>query len=248
MLARLEERARCPDQQSVNAAFVDILDPRSGERLLEVGCGSGVICRLTAKQLEPTGKMTGLDISYVFVQAAREMVKDTMLAPLVDYSSGQAGDLPFADQVFDKVFAARLLLHVADPEKVVKEMARVVKISGRVVVMDWDFDTVAIDHSNRELTRRLIHWRTDHLGGDNWSGRKLYRYLANAGLTNLEISPMVSIARSEHDALTQSLWNAARIARDQKIFSAEEYETWKGELHICHKSGLFLCQHCLLYR
>ena len=127
MLARLEERARCPDQQSVNAAFIDILNPRSGERLLEVGCGSGVICRLTAKQLEPTGKMTGVDISYAFVQAAREMVKDTMLAPLVDYSSGQAGDLPFADQVFDKVFAARLLLHVADPEKVVKEMARVVK-------------------------------------------------------------------------------------------------------------------------
>jgi ubiquinone/menaquinone biosynthesis C-methylase UbiE len=131
------------------------------------------------------------------------------------------------------------LLHVADPEKVVKEMARVVKPSGRVVVMDWDFDTVVVDHSNRELTRRLIHWRTDHVGGNNWSGRKLFRYLANMGLTDLQIYPVVSIARSEHDSLTQSLWNAARNAQDQMILSAEEYEIWTGELKSAMKAGQF---------
>ena len=239
MLARLEDRARCPDQQSVNAAFINAVNPRRNERLLEVGCGSGVLCRLAAKELDQTGNITGIDIAFAFLQAGRKMVLHPGSAPPIDFSAGRAENLPFVDRSFDTVFTARLLLHVVDPEKVVNEMVRVVKPGGRVVLMDWDFDTVAVDHANRELTRRLIHWRTDHLGGNNWSGRKLFGYLAHAGLTDLKISPMVSVARSEQDSLTQSLWNAARIARDQNIFTGGEYETWTGELQAAMKAGHF---------
>ena len=69
--------------------------------------------------------------------------------------------------------------------------------------MDWDFDTVAVDHSRRELTRRLLHWHTDHEGGDNWSGRNLWRYMTQAGLENLALQPVVSAAQGEADSLYQ---------------------------------------------
>ena len=63
----------------------------------------------------------------------------------------------------------------------IREMKRVVKSAGRVVVMDWDFDTVTVDHPDRELTRRLLHWRCDRRGGNNWSGRQLWRRMHTAG-------------------------------------------------------------------
>ncbi len=57
---------------------------------------------------------------------------------------------------FDGAFAARLLLHANDPDAIVHEMVRVVRPGGRIVVMDWDFDSVVVDHPERELTRRLV--------------------------------------------------------------------------------------------
>jgi ubiquinone/menaquinone biosynthesis C-methylase UbiE len=239
MFIHLEDRARCPDQQVVNSAFIRILDPHPGEQLLEVGCGSGVLCRLAAGGMELVRKIVGIDISFPFVQSAQGIVEQANLGFKINFSTGAAEALPFADQVFDGAFAARLMLHAADPGIVAKEMVRVVKHSGRVVVMDWDYDTVVVDHSDRELTRRLIHWRTDHRGGDNWSGRKLFRMMAEAGLQDLRLIPVVSIAHSESDSLTQSLGNAAQGARDQAIITPEEYEAWTGELKAAMNAGHF---------
>lgn len=239
MFMHLEDRARCTDQHAVNSAFIGILDPQPGEQLLEVGCGSGVLCRQAVRGMDLARKITGIDISFSFVNAAQGIVNEAKLAPKINFSTGAAENLPFAGQEFDAVFAARLLLHAADPSDVVKEMVRVVKHSGRVVVMDWDYDTVVVDHPDRELTRRLIHWRTDHRGGDNWSGRKLFRIMAEAGLRDLHLDPVVSIARSERDSLTQSLWHAAQGARDQAVITPEEYEAWTGELQAAMKAGYY---------
>ena len=56
MAAFLEDRAVCPDQVLVNTALRDGLSPQPGERMLEVGCGSGALCRLVARDLLPGGE------------------------------------------------------------------------------------------------------------------------------------------------------------------------------------------------
>ncbi len=175
MAAALEERGRALDQQPVNAALIEVLAPAPGERLLEAGSGTGMLCRQMAAGRP--GRVTGLDISPGFIHIARAYAAGEGLAGSIQWCAGQAEGLPFGDASFDGVLAARLLLHVADPAPVLSELARVVRPGGRLVVMDWDFDTVAVDHSDRELTRRLLHWRCDHYGGNNWSGRQLWRLM-----------------------------------------------------------------------
>ena len=178
MAAALEERAQALDQVQVNAALVNALAPVAGEQVLEVGCGSGVLCRQIAPKVIPGGKITGVDISPEFLRIAQGYAVSAGLSATIQWGAGQADVLPFRDASFDEVFAARLLLHVSDPQAVLNELVRVVRPGGRVVVMDWDFGTVALDHSDRELTRRLQHWRCDHHGGNNWSGRQLWRRMA----------------------------------------------------------------------
>jgi ubiquinone/menaquinone biosynthesis C-methylase UbiE len=247
MAAFLEERASCPDQAQVNAALRDVVAGRPGERVLEVGCGSGALCRLVAPDLQPDGEMVGADVAPDMIAAAQQYVHMSPLATLAarergglrfEVASGE--QLPYGDATFDAAFAARLLLHVADPLAVTREMARVVRPGGRVVLMDWDFETLAVDHPDRALTRRLLHWRCDNHGGDNWSGRKLLGYAAAAGLGNLRVFPVVTIARDETAALTGTLWRAAEVARDRGGITPEEHDAWLGELQRQLVAGWFL--------
>jgi cytochrome oxidase assembly protein ShyY1 len=89
---------------------------------------------------------------------------------------------------------------------------------------------VTVDHPNRELTRRILHWRNDQHGGNNWSGRQLWRLMQAAGLQNLSVQPFVAVAHSEAEGLTQSLWRAAQVACEGGAISQAEQYAWVQEL------------------
>lgn len=239
MAIKLEKRSQAPDQQKVNSALLGVLTPLPGQRLLEAGCGTGVLCRLIAPAVAPGGSITGVDISPEFIRIAQNSAAQTGLADMIQWCGGMAETLPFPDASFDGALAARLLLHVPEPKVTLKELARVVRPGGKLVAMDWDYDTVAVDHTNRELTRRLLHWRCDHDGGNNWSGRQLWRQMLAAGISNLKVVPVVSIARQEQDSLTISLFRAAQVARDGGEITPSEHDAWVGELKSALATGCF---------
>lgn len=239
MAAFLEERARCPDTMLVNQALFAALAPAPGERLLEVGSGTGVLCRLFAPHVLPGGCVKGVDISPEFARHAQRYADEAGLGQVITYETGNAESLPYADGTFDGSLASRMLLHAADPDLVVRELARVVRPGGRVVLMDWDFETIAIDHPDRALTRLLVHWRTDNHGGDNWSGRQLWRRAVLQGLTRLEVIPVVTVAHTEQEGLTQSIWRAAEVARNGGGISAKEHDAWVEKLKQRIADGTF---------
>jgi ubiquinone/menaquinone biosynthesis C-methylase UbiE len=239
MASALEERGKAPDQQQVNSALMSILSLTPGDHIFEAGCGSGLLCRLMAAAVIPGGGITGLDISPELISIAQSHARKADLAHLIRWSAGRAETLPFRDSSFDRALAARLLLHVPNPEAVLSELSRVLRPGGILVTMDWDFETAVVDHSDRELTRRLLNWRCDHYGGNNWSGRQLWRQMAAAGLSNLKLFPCASIARNEKDSLTLSLFRAAQVAMDGGAITIDEHDAWVGELKSALKAGSF---------
>jgi SAM-dependent methyltransferase len=239
MAAVLEARGRAADQAQVNAALMQILAPAPGERLLEAGCGSGLLCRQAAAAVAPNGRIAGLDISPEFLRLAQDYAGSAGQAGLIQWCAGRAEAAPFPNASFDGVLAARLLLHVSEPEVVLRELARVVRPGGRLVAMDWDFDTVTVDHSNRELTRRLLHWRCDHQGGNNWSGRQLWGQMAAVGFSRVKAMPIVSVAGQAQDSLTLSLLRAAQLARDGGGITPSEHDAWVREIEAALAAGRF---------
>lgn len=237
MAAFLEERATRPDQVLVNAALRAALAPRPGESLLEVGCGAGVLCRLIGADLLPGGALLGVDVAPDMIAVALELAQGQ---PHLRFEVAAGGSLPARDRTFDAAFGARLLLHVAEPLPIVREMVRVVKTGGRVVLMDWDFETLVVTHPDRGLTRRLLHWRCDHHSGDNWSGRQLLGYALAAGLRDATVLPVSTVARDETAALTGSLFRAAEVARDGGAITPAEHDAWTGELKHQLAEGRFL--------
>jgi ubiquinone/menaquinone biosynthesis C-methylase UbiE len=238
MARALETRAQLPDQQQVNGQICRILAPAPGEKILEVGSGTGAISRLLAT-LSPGVHVTGVDIAPNFVDIARTLAAADGLSATVSFQTSPAEALPFAEAQFDGALAVRLLLHSADPDQVLRELARVTRPSGRVVAMDWDLGTVAVDHPDRELTRRLLDWRTDHYGGNNWSGRQIYSRMVAAGFTDVTTAPVVTVCHTEEASLVQSLWRAAQVARDGGAISQAEHDAWVNELKMRIRNGRF---------
>jgi ubiquinone/menaquinone biosynthesis C-methylase UbiE len=108
--------------------LLDLADLKTGERLLDVGCGTGIVARLAAARVGATGRVTGLDLNDGMLRVARR------LGPGVDWRQGDALALPFADRAFDVVTSQQMLQFVPDAAKALREMRRVVARGGRVVV------------------------------------------------------------------------------------------------------------------
>jgi hypothetical protein len=121
---------------------------RSGDRVLDVACGTGVVARAAAARVGPGGRVTGLDLNPGMLAVARR------LRPDLAWHEGDAAALPFADDTFERVLCQFGLMYVPDRVAALREMGRVVTRAGTVAVAVW----AAPDRdSSFVLLRELIH-------------------------------------------------------------------------------------------
>jgi arsenite methyltransferase len=107
-----------------------------GEAVLDLGCGRGLDCFISARAVGPTGSVTGLDLSEAMIERARASAEEF---PNVSFQRGEAEALPFPDAIFDVVYANGILNLCPDKPRVVQEMHRVMKRGARVVVAEITF-------------------------------------------------------------------------------------------------------------
>jgi ubiquinone/menaquinone biosynthesis C-methylase UbiE len=104
---------------------------KTGERVLDVGCGTGVVTRLAAEHVGPTGRVAGLDINPGMLAVARSV---TAAEHDIEWHEASADDIPCSDSSFDVVLCQLSLQFVPDRSKAVREMHRVLVPGGRLVL------------------------------------------------------------------------------------------------------------------
>jgi len=114
--------------------LVQAADPKSGERVLDVGCGTGIVAREVARLKKPN-KVTGIDRSPNMLSVASAAADRQGLT--IEWRKGNAEQLPFDDRMFDLVLCQFALMFVADKAAALSEMRRVVTQSGRVLITVW---------------------------------------------------------------------------------------------------------------
>src|SRR5437016_6890897 len=165
-----------------NAAFIQFLDVADGSHVLEVGSGLGLLAVDVANAAAGV-HVVGVEISAAQIAAAPSH-------PRVTFVQGDAHSLDLPDGSFDLVYARYLLEHVADPERVLREMRRVAKPGGRVAVCENDISLLRFDPPCPAFDRAwdLFTRFQATLGGDGLIGRRLFRLFRSAGFTDVELS------------------------------------------------------------
>jgi ubiquinone/menaquinone biosynthesis C-methylase UbiE len=237
---RLELRARAEDEAGAREEYLRLLDVSPGERVLDVGCGSGVVMREVARRVSPDGVAVGLDPSLSFLTIARELAEQAGLASVIELCRGDCRALPFPDCSFDAVLAATVLAHVPNAEKAIVEMIRVTRVGGRVGVFDFDADSVLISHPDRALTRRIVVAAADHASVNGWLIRQLPGLFADLGLENVRARAFMPLERTPGSFYARFAERAGEVAAAVGAITGDEHARWLDALRAEEDAGRFL--------
>jgi ubiquinone/menaquinone biosynthesis C-methylase UbiE len=155
------------------ARLREILEPRPGERLLEVGPGTGYYSLPAAEWVSPGGSLDVLDVQQEMldhtIRRAREEGIENITATLAD-----ARELPFGDDSFDGAFLVTVLGEIPDQDAALTELRRVVRPGGRVVVGELFGDPHMVTHAALRRRAETAGLRVERkLGGAVWHFTRL---------------------------------------------------------------------------
>ena len=161
---------------------------KSGESLLDVGCGPGTITMDLAELVAP-GPVVGIDRSKEVIERAREAADARALSNL-SFEVGDVYKLEFEASLFDVVYAHQVLQHLSEPTRALVEMRRVLRDGGWLAVRDGDYGEFTWSPPSDGLTRwmELYHQITRKNGAEADAGRYLAEWVGAAGFDSLERS------------------------------------------------------------
>lgn len=116
--------------------LIDLAQPRPGERVVDIACGTGVVARSAAAKVGPTGIVAGVDLNPGMLMVARSLTT-TDDAAAVQWHEASADSLPLPDGSFDIAYCQLGLQFFADRPAALREMRRVLPSSGRLALMVW---------------------------------------------------------------------------------------------------------------
>ena len=138
-------------RQEIVAEILGALPLSEGSKGLDVGCGIGLQCLLSAEMVGPSGHVTGLDISKEMLEYGREMVENAGLSRRVHLQQGEAADLPLPSDTFDWVYSIDCVGYARwDTRPLLREMARVAKPGGTVAIAAWSSEQLLPGHPRLE--------------------------------------------------------------------------------------------------
>jgi ubiquinone/menaquinone biosynthesis C-methylase UbiE len=239
-IAALEDRASMPTYRAMFRTLVDLMDPRPGEAILDVGCGSGALDRLLAKRIGGASPITAIDMNPYWLREAEALVAEEGLAGPIRFQAGNAEALPFPNASFDCVFSVTVI-EECDADRAIGEMVRVAKPGGRIGVVVraidipqwWNLDLP-------EPIRAKVAPPPQSVAANGVANASLYHRMRRAGLTDLVCFPsLVTLDRPGGP-----IW---RYREDHvlSLLTADELPDWQQARAKAEADGLLLQAHAM---
>lgn len=153
MAAATERNYLMPEIVNQRSRTMAALQLQAGERVLDIGCGMGLLARDMGLAVGKTGKIVGLDNSEPMIALAE---KRCASYPQIELRVASAADISEPPDHYDAATCTQVLLYVEEPQRVLNQIYQVLKPGGRAAVLETDWQGSIFNTMDRELTRELF--------------------------------------------------------------------------------------------
>lgn len=219
---------------------LDALGLASGQRVLEVGCGSGSLLLAAAARVGPTGRVVGIDRDPRLVDAARAKVAHL---PWVEVT--EADGLAYQPPIpFDAVHCRLVLMHQHAPEVFLAHLVSLARPGGRVAAQEYDADGLPCFPAFAAFERMIGAGleAIQHVGADFQAGRKLLDRFQRAGLRDVRVEaevPYVPFLDARLEVMLDGFAVVGGLAERAGAMLAAEYDALVGNVRAAHRDAWY---------
>ena len=217
-----------PDVVQQRAEVLALLAAQPGERVLDVGSGPGFLVASLADAVGPSGAVHGLDQSAPMNAVARDLLGTRPWASIDD---GDVLELPYPDGAFDAAVSTQVYEYVADIPRALSELRRVLRLGGRALVLDTDWDSVVWHVADRQRHRRIMDAWEEHLVHPHLPCT-LPGHLRRAGfrVTRRHLIPLFNPRYEQNTISALNMGMIARFVVGRRGLTEEDVDAWMADL------------------
>ena len=236
---RLEARGKHPLFDRMLRDYLDAMQIDTSQRVLDLGCGTGVAARAIARRGAFSGRVLGIDISSVLAQAAAQLAEDEGLGDRTEFQTGDSRKLDLSDGSFDAVVAHTLLSHIDDPLAVVREAARLVRPGGMIGIFDGDYASMTFGHADAVQGKAHDEAIISGVATSPRVMRQMPRLLRAAGLQLVASFPYVLAEVGKADFWVPGIESLRRLLPKSGVMTESEAESWAESMLRDSNDGVF---------
>lgn len=210
-----------------------------GSKVLETGCGVGAQT-ITLCTKNPDIHLTSIDISEESLNQAKRRCMESCVSN-VEFLQADIFNLPFDEESFDHVFVCFVLEHLADPQKALHTLKKILKPGGTLTAIEGDHGSAYYYPPSKyaQLTINCLIDLQAMKGGDSLIGRSLFPLFQKTGFNNIKVSPRVVYADDSLPEMVDGFTKKTFIAMvegvredaiKEKLISIENWERGISDL------------------
>ncbi len=230
-----------PDIIAQRQQVLDMLKPKKGDNVLDIGSGPGLVAQEIAQIVGPDGSVKCIDNSDAMNVLAKQICAKY---PYVEIKKADVTSLPFPDNYFDTAVSTQVYEYVDDIGTSLTELHRVLKPGGRALILDTDWDTLIWHTHDIERMRRILQTFEGHC-----SHPRLPRTLTSQLLTTgfqVESQSVYVILNTSYNPNTYTYGLIDFIesyVTNSDETSKKEVREWADELRQLGKEGNYFCSN-----
>jgi SAM-dependent methyltransferase len=231
----IEALYRSPDAVRRRSRALELLAPRTGEHILDVGCGPGFLATALGDAVGPKGSVCGIDTSTAMLELARRRCADQAW---IELRAGDAAQPDFPEASFDACLSVQVHEYVRDVGPSLRALERVTRPGGRALIVATDWDSIVWAAGDPERMARVLSAFEEHLAHLDLP-RRLAPLLRDAGfaLRRCEVFVQHNLALDPNTYVHGLMELIRRFVPGRRGVTREEADAWAADLLDLEKRG-----------